>query len=88
MDDVIDECIAVAQADGVRLPADPHAELRRLLPGMPTQSSSTAQDLARGRPSEIDHLNGHVVRRGDALGVPVPANRVLWALVKLIERRA
>jgi 2-dehydropantoate 2-reductase len=87
MDDVIDECIAVAQADGVRLPTDPHAQLRRLMDSMPTQSSSTAQDLARGRPSEIDHLNGYLVRRGDALGIAVPANRVLWALVKLIERK-
>jgi 2-dehydropantoate 2-reductase len=84
---VIDECLAVAQADGVRLPADPHAQLRRLMDSMPTQSSSTAQDLARGRPSEIDHLNGYLVRRGDALGIAVPANRVLWALVKLIERK-
>ena len=87
MDDVIDECLAVAQADGVRLPADPHAQLRRLMDSMPTQSSSTAQDLARGRPSEIDHLNGYLVQRGDALGVAVPANRVLWALVKLMERK-
>jgi 2-dehydropantoate 2-reductase len=52
---------------------------------MPSQYSSTAQDLMRGKPSEIDHLNGHVVRRGEALGVPTPANRVLWAVVKLVE---
>jgi 2-dehydropantoate 2-reductase len=54
---------------------------------MPTQSSSTAQDLARGRRSEIDHLNGHVMHRGEALGVATPVNRVLYALVKLIESR-
>ncbi|MEO8656576.1 MAG: ketopantoate reductase C-terminal domain-containing protein, partial [Ramlibacter sp.] len=50
------------------------------------QYSSTAQDLARGKRSEIDHLNGLVVRRGEALGIATPANRVLWALVKLLER--
>jgi 2-dehydropantoate 2-reductase len=81
----VDECVAVAQADGVRLPADPHVAVRQLVETMPTQSSSTAQDLARGKPTEIDHLNGYVVRRGQALGIPTPANRVLWALVKLIE---
>jgi len=54
---------------------------------MPAQYSSTAQDLARGKPTEIDHLNGYVVRQGEALGVPTPANRVLHALVKLIEAR-
>ena len=87
MRDVVDECVAVAQAEGVSLPGDPHAATRKLVESMPSQFSSTAQDLARGKPTEIDYLNGHVVRRGEALGVPTPANRVLWALVKLIERR-
>jgi 2-dehydropantoate 2-reductase len=63
----------------------PHAATRKLVESMPAQYSSTAQDLARGKPTEIDFLNGYVVRRGEALGVPTPANRVLWALVKLIE---
>ncbi|MFP5466244.1 MAG: ketopantoate reductase family protein, partial [Gammaproteobacteria bacterium] len=52
---------------------------------MPTQFSSTAQDLMRGKPSEIDHLNGYVVHRGQALGVPTPANRALWVVTKLAE---
>jgi 2-dehydropantoate 2-reductase len=57
----------------------------KLAGSMPTQLSSTAQDLARGKPTEIDHLNGLIVRRGQALGVATPANQVLWALVKLLE---
>ena len=36
----------------------------------------------------LEHLNGFVVRRGEALGVPVPANRALCALVKLLETKA
>lgn len=52
---------------------------------MPGQYSSTAQDLARQKKTEIDHLNGFVVRKGEALGVPTPVNRVLLALVKLRE---
>src|SRR6266566_4101078 len=59
----------------------------RIAETMPGQFSSTAQDLARGKPTEIDHLNGFVVRKGEALGVPTPANRVLLALVKLLEKR-
>ena len=35
----------------------------------------------------IDYLNGHVVRRGKALGLRTPANQVLWAMVKLIEAK-
>ncbi len=54
---------------------------------MPTQFSSTAQDLARNRATEIDHLNGFIVRQGEALSIPVPANRALHALVKLVELR-
>lgn len=86
MADVVDECLAVARAEGVQLPGDMHEAVRRLVETMPTQTSSTAQDLARGKPTEIDHLNGLVVRRGAAHGIPTPANRVLWALVKLLER--
>jgi 2-dehydropantoate 2-reductase len=88
MRDVVDECLAVARADGVQLPADVHATVFKLVDSMPGQMSSTAQDLARGKRTEIDYLNGLVVRRGAALGIATPANRVLWALVKLLERKA
>jgi 2-dehydropantoate 2-reductase len=87
MRDVVDECLAVAQADGVQVPGDAHAATRKLVESMPAQYSSTAQDVARGKPTEIDFLNGYVVRRGEALGIATPANRVLWALVKLIEKK-
>jgi len=83
--DVVAECLAVAKAEGVEIPGDTEAAVRGIAETMPTQYSSTAQDLSRGKPSEIDHLNGYVVRRGDALGVPTPANRVLLVLVKLLE---
>lgn len=88
MRDVVDECIAVAQADGVTLPPDVDAAVRRIAETMPGQYSSTAQDLARGKRSEIDHLNGYVARRGAALGVATPANRLLHTLVRLIEDKA
>lgn len=87
MRDVVDECVAVANAEGVRLSGDPHAVVRKLVESMPAQFSSTAQDLMRGKPTEIDYLNGYIVRRGEALGIATPANRVLWALVKLVEAR-
>lgn len=85
--DVVNECLAVAAADGVSLPASVHEAVARIAQTMPGQLSSTAQDLARGKPSEIDYLNGHVVRRGQALGIPTPVNRALWSLVKLLEAR-
>ena len=88
MRDVVAECLAVAQAEGVQLPGDVDAAVRKIAETMPSQYSSTAQDLARGKHSEIDYLNGLIVRRGAALGVATPANRVLWALVKLLETKS
>ena len=88
MRDVVNECLAVAQAEGIQVAGDAQAAVEQLAASMPGQFSSTAQDLARGKRSEIDYLNGLVVRRGEALGVAVPANRVLWALVKLLESKA
>jgi 2-dehydropantoate 2-reductase len=85
MRDVVEEVLAVARASGVQMASDMLAKTYKIAQAMPTQYSSTAQDLARGKPTEIDHLNGFVVRRGEALGVPTPANRVLHALVKLVE---
>jgi 2-dehydropantoate 2-reductase len=49
--------------------------------------SSTAQDLDRGRLTEIDALNGYVARRGAELGIPVPVNHALFTLVKLAEQK-
>lgn len=85
MDQLLDEGHAVAEADGVRLVGDVREAVRKIAVTMPGQFSSTAQDLRRGKPTEIDHLNGFLVRRGEALGIPVPANRVLHTLVRLAE---
>ena len=86
MDDVVIECLAVAAAAGVSVPGDVRASVPNIARAMPAQYSSTAQDLMRGKPTEIDHLNGLVVRRGEARGVATPVNRAMWALVKLLEQ--
>jgi 2-dehydropantoate 2-reductase len=62
--------------------------VQRISQTMPGQLSSTAQDLARHKPSEIDHLNGYVLRKGEALGIATPVNRVLHATVRLLEARS
>ena len=87
MADTVNEVVAVAAAKGVRLPDDLVARAIRLADGMPVTISSTAQDLLRGRRTEIDHLNGYVVREGAALGIATPVNRTLNALVKLAEQK-
>ena len=86
--DAVTECLAVVAALGVTIPGDVWASVERIATSMPAQVSSTCQDLRRGKPTEIDHLNGFVVREGERLGVATPLNRALWALVKALEARA
>ena len=87
---VIGETVAVAHAAGVKLPeVDYVSEGLKFLQGVGSgATSSTAQDLARGKRTEIDSLNGYVARRGKELGIATPANLVLFALVKLLEEKA
>jgi 2-dehydropantoate 2-reductase len=81
------ECVEVAHAEGVSIPADIATTVMALARSMPDQRSSTAQDLARGRRTEIDHLNGAVVRRGCVHGIPTPVNQALQAAVHLLESK-
>jgi 2-dehydropantoate 2-reductase len=82
----VEETTAVARALGVSLPdVDLVDAAFRLGEAMSGATSSTAQDLARGKRTEIDSLNGYVARRGAELGVPTPVNQTLYALVKLSE---
>jgi 2-dehydropantoate 2-reductase len=83
---VVEETAAVARAAGVRFPAVDLVETTlKLAEAMSEATSSTAQDIARGKRTEIDSLNGYVARRGAELGVPTPVNQTLHALVKLLE---
>jgi 2-dehydropantoate 2-reductase len=82
----VEETAAVARASGVRLGDVNLVEAAfRLGEAMSGATSSTAQDIARGKRTEIDSLNGYVARRGAELGVATPVNQALHALVKLLE---
>lgn len=86
MEDVVRETLAVARADGVHLDdAGMIADTWKVADAMSSQYSSTAQDILRGKPTEIDMLNGFVADRAEALGMAAPISRTLHALVKLRE---
>lgn len=85
MRDATTEVLALAAALGVRMATDTLERVMGIAATMQGQRSSTAQDIARGRPTEIEHLNGYIVREAAARGIPVPVNRTLYALVKLVE---
>jgi 2-dehydropantoate 2-reductase len=80
------ECIAVAGAVGVDVPADlARSEVERLA-GLPDHvGSSMLYDRLAGRSLEYDALNGAVVRIGARHGVPAPLNRAMVALLGAIS---
>ena len=84
------EVVFVAKAAGVHLPLfdDPKAAVAggyKIAQAMAATRSSTAQDMMRNKKTEIDSLNGFVVRKGRELGVPTPINHALFTLVRLAE---
>jgi 2-dehydropantoate 2-reductase len=84
------EVLAVARAAGIQPPGleDPKVALAgayKIAEQMSATRSSTAQDMMRGKRTEIDSLNGFIARKGRELGVPTPLNHALYALVKLAE---
>ncbi len=85
---LVDEGKAVAGAQGIELDADPedlidHAARPDVAYG---HKASMLQDVEARRPTEIDYLNGGIVRFGDEHGVPTPLNRAVWSLVKGLEQ--
>ncbi len=89
---VVYEVLAVAKAANIHPPGfeDPQVALAgsfKIATQMAEALSSTAQDMNRGKRTEIDSLNGYIARLGAELGVPAPVNQALYALVKLVEGR-
>jgi 2-dehydropantoate 2-reductase len=85
---LVDEGKAVAGAQGIELDADPedlidHAARPDVAYG---HKASMLQDVEARRPTEIDYLNGGIVRFGDEHAVPTPLNRAVWSLVKGLEQ--
>jgi 2-dehydropantoate 2-reductase len=80
------ETAAVAEAAAIALPYDDPIERVETVARMTAANrSSMLQDVARGAPTEIETINGAVMRAGERLGVPTPVNRMLYGLVKAIE---
>lgn len=82
---LIDEGEAVAKALGIALDHDPRELVRYAANAPGKHKSSMLQDIEARRPTEVDFMNGAIVREGERLGIPTPLNRALWALVKGLE---
>ncbi|MDH4248524.1 MAG: 2-dehydropantoate 2-reductase [Deltaproteobacteria bacterium] len=78
------ETAAVARAMGIALPEDAVEKTMAYLDKVPARNKpSMLQDLERGKPLELETLNGVVMRLGAERGVPTPANRSIYAALKL-----
>jgi 2-dehydropantoate 2-reductase len=81
---IIDECLAVAGADGVTFDEDFVALIDRVFAGART-IASMQQDLMKGRKTEIDHMNGAVVDLGRRYGIACPVNAAMTAMIRYLE---
>jgi 2-dehydropantoate 2-reductase len=81
---VMEEVKALARSSGVDLPDGVVARLMGAIDGYPPEAkASMLQDLERGKPLELEGMHGTAVRLGEALGVPTPINRFIYAALKL-----
>jgi 2-dehydropantoate 2-reductase len=82
---VIDECLAVARSQGVAFSVDFLSTITEVFAASRT-IASMRQDLIRGRPTEIDHMNGAVADLGRRNGINCPVNAALTAIIKALDR--
>ncbi|WP_332776610.1 ketopantoate reductase family protein [Polaromonas sp.] len=82
------EAMAVARASGIRLDTtEPRHAWVKAAEGLPPEfKASMLQSLEKGSVTEVDYVNGAVVRQGAKCGVPTPVNQALVACIKGIER--
>jgi 2-dehydropantoate 2-reductase len=88
MGDLVEEAVAVARALGISLTYDdPLARVQEVAEKTGKNRSSMLQDFDNRRTTEIDFINGAVVREAEALGIPAPVNLAVTRLVKAVEAR-
>lgn len=85
VDKIVDEGVKVAEKLKIKLPSDPKRETYKVLEATRDNTSSTLQDLNRGRKSEIDFINGFIVNVGRRLKVETPYNELVYYGVKGLE---
>lgn len=81
------EAVAVARSTGIKLNEEDIDKHVQVTLDMGTVKTSMWQDIERGRPTEVDYINGYVAERGKSLGVTTPVNEMLTVLVHVISAR-
>ena len=84
---LVSEAVEVARRKGVQIESNSMDRVRAVIEATRENRCSMGQDLDRKRRTEIDAINGAVVREAERLGIPVPYNRMITDLIKVIEKR-
>jgi 2-dehydropantoate 2-reductase len=83
---LVSEAVEVARRKGVQIESNPMDRVRAVIEATRENRCSMGQDLDRKRRTEIDAINGAVVREAERLGIPVPYNQMITDLIKVIEK--
>jgi 2-dehydropantoate 2-reductase len=86
MEKLVSEAAEVARRKGVQIEENPMDRLRKAVEATRENRSSMGQDFDHRRKTEIDAINGAVVKEAQPLGIPVPFNQAVTDLVKAIEK--
>lgn len=86
LESLVSEAVEVAKKKGIEVQGNPLDRVKAVLEATRENRCSMGQDLDRKRRTEIDALNGAIVREAERLGIPVPYNRVMTDLIKVIEK--
>jgi 2-dehydropantoate 2-reductase len=84
-EDLIREGEAVASALGIQLHGDARQLVQKGANAPGKHRASMLQDVLAKRQTEVDFMNGAIVKWGEQTGVPTPLNRALWELIKGLE---
>ena len=84
--DAVREAEPIARAQGIQILADPVAVTLEVCKQTGQNISSMLQDVRHGRPTEIDSINGAIIKAARQLHIPVPVNEELVGKVKNIEK--
>jgi 2-dehydropantoate 2-reductase len=86
MEHAVKEAVTVAHAKNIRLPySDPFARVLEVCRDTAENIASMLQDVLKERMTEVEFINGAIVREGKKMGIPTPVNHTLTCLVKTIQ---
>ena len=89
MQDTAKEILAVAKAKGINISeTDVENTFKGINNQNPETTASTQRDIMDGKPSELENFNGYVVKQGLELGIPTPANKMIYECLLPMEHEA